>query len=634
MSLSQFLPEPTFTNQPHSLFHPAHEAPLYPSAKPASQNEHIPDYMDRRHWIPRNVQDFGDGGAFPEIHVPQYPLNMGKKDGSSDVASDSTVALTVDNQGKTRYDAIVKQGRRNGVIVHANHYATKEKVFTEDELVRPDDSEIQKGLDDTRKMLEKKLQKKIKNTYGSTGVQEGDKSTYIKYTPANTNPDHNSGASSRIIRMVEVPVDPMEPPKFKHKKLPPGPGSPPVPILHSPTKQLTKEERDAWKIPPCISNWKNNKGYIIPLDKRLAADGRGLQEHVISDSFAPLSEALYLAEMAARKEVNQRAILRKKIALAEQKAKEEELRIKAEQARQRRAEIQAKALDKETPEERKERIEREKIRETRRLEREREARMANAGRNTKRTRASRDHGRDISEKIALGQQVGKSNEALFDQRLFNQHEGLASGFGDDDDYDVYDKRLFGSERETALYKAPNEDEDMYTKSNNAEKIANTKKFVPDKDFEGVDRTERIERRSEPVQYERDTATAEHDDDIYGFNEFFSEAKGKKSEKNKLGVMHAVAGSGIGGTGGSSSRKSVGFEKASEERSTISKDYKEGRNSRRDRSPDRRNRDNSRRNERDRSRDRRDSRDSRSSRRDYRRRSRSRSSSREYKRRRD
>ena len=35
-----------------------------------------------------------------------------------------------------------------------------------------------------------------------------------------------------------------------------------------------------WKIPPCISNWKNAKGYTIPLDKRLAADGRGLQARI------------------------------------------------------------------------------------------------------------------------------------------------------------------------------------------------------------------------------------------------------------------------------------------------------------------------------------------------------------------
>ena len=31
-------------------------------------------------------------------------------------------------------------------------------------------------------------------------------------------------------------------------------------------------------IPPCISNCKNNKGYTIPLDKRLTADTRGLQD--------------------------------------------------------------------------------------------------------------------------------------------------------------------------------------------------------------------------------------------------------------------------------------------------------------------------------------------------------------------
>ena len=37
------------------------------------------------------------------------------------------------------------------------------------------------------------------------------------------------------------------------------------------------KEQQEWKIPPCISNWKNPRGYTIPLDKRLAADGRGLQ---------------------------------------------------------------------------------------------------------------------------------------------------------------------------------------------------------------------------------------------------------------------------------------------------------------------------------------------------------------------
>ena len=47
--------------------------------------------------------------------------------------------------------------------------------------------------------------------------------------------------------------------------------------MHSPPRNITAKDQQDWKIPPCISNWKNPKGYTIPLDKRLAADGRGLQ---------------------------------------------------------------------------------------------------------------------------------------------------------------------------------------------------------------------------------------------------------------------------------------------------------------------------------------------------------------------
>lgn len=72
------------------------------------------------------------------------------------------------------------------------------------------------------------------------------------------------------------------------------------------------KEQQEWKIPPCISNWKNPKvsrmqrvdwfivvafqGYTIPLDKRLAADGRGLQDHTINDNFAKLAQSLYTAD--------------------------------------------------------------------------------------------------------------------------------------------------------------------------------------------------------------------------------------------------------------------------------------------------------------------------------------------------
>ena len=82
--------------------------------------------------------------------------------------------------------------------------------------------------------------------------------------------------------MVEAQIDPMEPPKHKHKKVPRGSGSPPVPVLHSPPRKLTVQDQQAWKIPPCVSNWKNARGYTIPLDKRLAADGNCLAYSIFS----------------------------------------------------------------------------------------------------------------------------------------------------------------------------------------------------------------------------------------------------------------------------------------------------------------------------------------------------------------
>src|ERR1700712_5804493 len=88
----------------------------------------------------------------------------------------------------------------------------------------------------------------------------------------------NTRKNDRIMKIVERQQDPLEPPRFKHKKIPRGPPSPPPPVLRSPPRKATASEQKEWMIPPCISNWKNNKGFTIPLDKRLAADGRGLQD--------------------------------------------------------------------------------------------------------------------------------------------------------------------------------------------------------------------------------------------------------------------------------------------------------------------------------------------------------------------
>lgn len=104
-----------------------------------------------------------------------------------------------------------------------------------------------------------------------------------------------------------MPVDPLDPPKFRHKKVPRATGSPPVPVMHSPPRALSVKDQQDWKIPPCISNWKNPKGYTIPLDKRLAADGRGLQTTTINEGFGKLMESLVTAENSARQAVELRS---------------------------------------------------------------------------------------------------------------------------------------------------------------------------------------------------------------------------------------------------------------------------------------------------------------------------------------
>lgn len=143
-------------------------------------------------------------------------------------------------------------------------------------MQRPSEDEVAATTEKTKAAFEKVVMGKIKAANPKHVPQGKQKETYVRYT-AGTGQGVD-GNSQRIIKMVDVVEDPLEPPRFKGKKIPRGPPSPPAPILRSPPRKVTAQEQKDWMIPPCVSNWKNNKGYTIPLDKRLAADGRGLQD--------------------------------------------------------------------------------------------------------------------------------------------------------------------------------------------------------------------------------------------------------------------------------------------------------------------------------------------------------------------
>lgn len=421
-----------------------------------------PPYGNRTGWRPRAPEDFGDGGAFPEILVAQYPLDMGRKGTSS---TSNALAVQVDAEGKVKYDAIARRGHGDNHTVHASFkdlIPLRQRVdMGEISLDRPSQEEVAAQMEKTKNALATLVDgaltsQKPKNVKGGSRAEP----TFVRYTPANQMGD-NERKNDRIMKIVERQQDPMEPPKFKHKKIPRGPPSPPPPVMHSPPRKLTAEDQEAWKIPPPVSNWKNPKGYTVPLDKRLAADGRGLQDVSINDKFAQFAEALFTADRHAREEVQQRAQMQQKLAEKEKAQKEDHLRQLAQKAREGRAgagrgESRARSRSRSasrsvspyssrsgTPSEDGEAArERELQRRERRQENERQLRQSRMGAERKIQAMAREQNRDISEKVALGlAKPTQSSEAMWDSRLFNQTSGMHSGFNEDN---PYDKPLFAA----------------------------------------------------------------------------------------------------------------------------------------------------------------------------------------------
>lgn len=586
-SLSRALPKPKYTGEEEDIPHHAQQrgprilgagslddsqivlkvAQLCPSksqgiANVCAKKSGPPAYGNRSGWRPRGQEDFGDGGAFPEIPVAQYPLDMGRKSQSSSTA----LAVQVDAEGKVKYDAIARQGHNDKRIVHASFkdlIPLRQRADAgEINLDRPNEEEVAATKERTANALAALVSgavaaQKPKNV--NVGARKDP--TYVRYTPANQMGD-NSKKNDRIMKIVERQVDPMEPPKFKHKKIPRGPPSPPPPVMHSPPRKLTAEDQEAWKIPPPVSNWKNPKGYTVPLDKRLAADGRGLQDVTINDKFAQFAEALFTADRHAREEVKQRALMQQRLAEKEKQQKEDHLRMLAQKARDERAntgrrpsrssrsrsgsysdsESEISGSDEEGVRER------EKARQERRREEERKLRHSRMGKERKIQMLAREQGRDISEKMALGlAKPTQSTEGMFDSRLFNRTSGFDSGFNEDQ---AYDKPLFAAQDAVNSIYRPRHNMDDGDDDEAAEaemgKIQKSNRFgeaLGKGTFKGaadvevsafaIDRESNAnlwnQAREGPVQFEKDTG------DVFNVDAFLTQV-GESSNKREYGLQ--------------------------------------------------------------------------------------------------
>jgi SNW domain-containing protein 1 len=226
----------------------------------------VPAYPNRKNWIPESQKDFNSGGAYPEIHVLQYPLEMGRK---GDSGLEQSLALQTDENGKIKYDLVLhKNGQvRKGKIIHSSAESMREKDMDGIDTIQSRE-ELQEIAQETQQALDVLVNGQVAAYKPRELGLERAKPTFVKYVAT-----ESDQASTRIVRVSEVPIDPLEPPRFKHRKIPRSTGSPPPPVLRSPPRKVSAEEQKNWIIPPCISNWKNAKGYTIPLDKRLANDG-------------------------------------------------------------------------------------------------------------------------------------------------------------------------------------------------------------------------------------------------------------------------------------------------------------------------------------------------------------------------
>lgn len=550
-ALAQSLPKPTYTGEDEELPSRATQrGPRIVGPGHLDESQIVlkraggpPPYGQRAGWRPRNPEDFGDGGAFPEIHIAQYPLDMGRKGGSS--TRSNALALTVDGDGKVKYDAIARQGHADNRVIHTSFkdlIPLRQRADAgEINLERPSEEEVAATTERTKAALEKLVSGAVASQKPKN-VNIGGKrdATFVRYTPANQMGD-SSKKQDRIMKIVERQRDPMEPPKFRIKKIPRGPPSPPPPVMRSPPRKLTAQDQEDWRIPPPVSNWKNPKGFTVPLDKRLAADGRGLQDVQINDKFAQFSEALFMADRHAREEVKQRALMQQRLAEKEKQQKEENLRMLAQQAREekaghgrgRRSRSRSRSrsgsydsrsdggssYDSDGSAVR----EREEARKERRREEERKLRQSRMGAERRVQVMAREQNRDISEKIALGlAKPTQSKEGMYDSRLFNQSSGFDSGFNEDN---PYDKPLFAAQDAiSSIYRpranAGGDDDDDAEAAGDQEmaKIQKSSRFgevLGKGKFRGA---EDAEAREGPVQFEKEAA------DPFNVDKFLSEVE--------------------------------------------------------------------------------------------------------------
>jgi SNW domain-containing protein 1 len=124
------------------------------------------------------------------------------------VESKAVVPLKVDADGKVRHDVLLHQGKDKDKIIHANYNALVAVDVTQDSDRRtlPSEEEIKAQAEKTWGALTGLIDGKVAAAQQKHVEKPNTEPVFIRYTPAQQGAAFNSGASQRVIRMVEAKV--------------------------------------------------------------------------------------------------------------------------------------------------------------------------------------------------------------------------------------------------------------------------------------------------------------------------------------------------------------------------------------------------------------------------------------------
>lgn len=242
------------------------------------------------------AEDFGDGGAFAEIHIPQYPLGLGKHVTSSLSASHQPVPVSSASTG------LSSRLFESALVVKASG----------SELIGATTEEVQNNVERTREALRRKLEEQAA-AVGNLSQRSDPLDPRIK----------KSAPVALASTALVVAADP-------------------APIVRSPPKKPRNKQEEASQkelssAPFCVSSWTNKKNLVIALEDRIASAHGDSEGPKLGDNHITLARAM----MKARQDVAQHQALEAKMA---KEAKEQE-QAKVEHTAQQEAQALLEAIN-------------------------------------------------------------------------------------------------------------------------------------------------------------------------------------------------------------------------------------------------------------------------------------------------